>query len=150
MRAKPAVLTVWLSIMLGWFIPTIMMLEAVVQPGELFLGLHFLQWIGILLGFFIGCVVATFAGERLALKAFLNKVKQETFSFIGLGLAMITFSLNVIFPRVIPATLFTHVTPQGYTITPSDIASMSFSIVISFVLVIIAVLFLIKIHHSKT
>lgn len=148
MQRLNSILTIILGILLGWAIPTIFIKESFMFPDGMFFMFYYEQIAGMMFGFFFGVVSATFIGEKTSLRVFLTKVKQETFSFIGLGLAMVTFALNVIFPRVIPATVMTQVTPQGQIIVPSQAVSMGFSIALGMILLVIIIGLVFKLSHK--
>ncbi len=144
MRKLNSILTITFGTLLGWFLPIVLIKESIMYPDGKYFIFFYEQIAGMLLGFFFGVVAATFIGEKTSLRIFLSKVKQETFSFIGLGLAIVTFTLNVIFPRVIPATFLTQVTPQGQIIVPSETVSMNFSIILGVILLAIIVALIYK------
>lgn len=145
MRKGNAILTILFGMLLGWFVTTILIKESIFTADSMIFGLYYEQIIGAMLGLFIGIVVATFAGEKTSLRSFLSKVKQETFSFMGLGISMIAFGLNVLFPRVIPAAMFPpQVTPQGVPIPVAEATSVGTALIISFIILLIAIAFLLR------
>jgi len=140
-----AISSIFLTILFGWFVATIYIEEFLPSIEPIFFGIYFEQIVGMLLGFIIGIVIATF----IVRATFLEKIRHETFSFIGLSLALFTFALNVIVPRFIPSMLVQpYVLPTGETVPPSDSILLTLSLVIGVILSII--IFAITYHIAFT
>ena len=140
-----AIVAIILTTILGWLLTTIYLLEIKPETQEILPGLYYEQITGILVGFIIGVLIAAF----IVRAKFLEKIRQETFSFVGLGIALFTFFINVIFPRFIPASIFSYVTPAGENIPPSDSTSLSFAIIIGFVLAVFIAGLILRITRTK-
>lgn len=134
-----------ISTMLGWLLTTIYLLEIKPDTQEILLGLYYEQITGILVGFIIGVLIAAF----IIRAKFLEKIRQETFSFIGLGIALFSFFANVIFPRFIPASLFSYVTPAGIGVAPPDTTTLPFALALGFILTILIVGLVLRIIHKN-
>jgi hypothetical protein len=140
-----AISAIIIATLLGWLLPTIYLIEFNAGTQFILPGLYFEQIIGILFGFILGILIATF----IVRAAFLEKIRHETFSFVGLGIALFTFFANVVFPRFIPASLFSYVTPAGETIPPPDSTSLSFAVIVGIILAILIAGLILRITRTK-
>ena len=139
-RKNLAISIIIICTLLGWALTTIYVVENNSQT-EMFLHTYYEQLIGALVGFIVGVLWATFVVRA----TFLEKLRQETFSFIGLAIALFTFSLNVVVPRFLPAQIFSYVTPAGETMPPPDTTTFTFSIMLGVILAVLIAGIVIKV-----
>jgi hypothetical protein len=109
----------------------------------------FIQMIGILISFFVGVIIAVFTGRKGFDKVrFMERIRKETFSFIGLSFALMTFIFNVAMPHAIPSYIATQVAPQGH-ILPSVAESLFISVFVSILLIMLCIGFFLKVFGKE-
>ena len=99
---------------------------------ELILGIKYVQFFGLILGFVVGVLLSAFCCQV----SFLEKIRSETFSFVALVLALFGFFGNLIAPQFASETLLTLTASTGQRLSPSE-PVLLFSILISTFLAII-------------
>lgn len=113
---------------LGLLIPTLLFPISLFDAD--FFGLSYEQIIGMCFGFILGVLIAQMTDYREW--DFADQVKRQTFSFVGFTISILSFFLQVVFPREIPSRAMSFVTPMGDVVTPSDVVLFPFAIVLAF------------------
>lgn len=93
-----AVVAIAISTIFFWILATVL----TVDRAEITL-ISYEQLAGVLLGMVVGLLISVYIMRA----TFMDKLRHETFSFVGLSLALLMFAYNITLPRRI-ATTMTH------------------------------------------
>lgn len=117
---------------IGFLLGTLYMGAFPNSSREIILGIYYVQFLGAILGFVTGVLLSAFFVKA----SFLEKIKNETFSFIALIIAFFSFFGNIFSPQFASEKLVALTTIGGQKVAPSE-PVLIFSILISIFLAII-------------